>query len=151
MLGNDRSNESQERIIFDGKPAVIGSVSRLFTAIFTLGIGALFFWVKSISTHYLVTTQRIVVESGVLSKRTDTLELYLIDDVELEKPIGQRLMGTGNIILLTQDITNKRLHLVRLPLDVRNLYEQLRPAIESSKYARRIAGRVVGFNEDGGM
>lgn len=151
MLGNDRSNESQERIIYDGKPAVIGSVSRLFTAIFTLGIGALFFWVKSISTHYLVTTQRIVVESGVLSKRTDTLELYLIDDVELEKPIGQRLMGTGNIILLTQDITNKRLHLVRLPLDVRNLYEQLRPAIESSKYARRIAGRVVGFNEDGGM
>ncbi len=151
MLGNDRSNESQERIIFDGKPAVIGSVSRLFTAIFTLGIGALFFWVKSISTHYLVTTQRIVVESGVLSKRTDTLELYLIDDVELEKPIGQRLMGTGNIILLTQDITNKRLHLVRLPLDVRNLYEQLRPAIESSKYARRIAGRVIGLNEDGGM
>jgi len=151
MLGNDRSNESQERIIFDGKPAVIGSVSRLFTAIFTLGIGALFFWVKSISTHYLITTQRIVVESGVLSKRTDTLELYLIDDVELEKPIGQRLMGTGNVLLLTQDITNKRLHLVRLPLDVRNLYEQLRPAIESSKYARRIAGRVVGFNEDGGM
>jgi hypothetical protein len=146
-----QSNESQEKVIFDGKPAVIGSVPRLFISIITLGIGALFFWVKSTSTHYLITTQRIVIETGILSKKTDTVELYLIDDVELQKPIGQRLMGTGNIILMSQDLSNPRIHLERLPMNVRDLYEKLRPAIESSKYSRRIAGRVIGLGENGNM
>ena len=72
-----------ERILFKGHPAVIGSVTRLLVTIFTLGIGAIWFWLKSINTQYLITSQRIVVESGVFSRDIETLEIYQIDDIHL--------------------------------------------------------------------
>lgn len=130
-----------EEILFDGHPAVFGSVGRLLLAIVTLGLAAIAFWLRSKTTHYLITSQRITVERGLLSRTIDTLELYAVDDIELQKPIGQRLMGTGNIVLFTQDRTNPQLWLERLPLDVRALYERLRPAIEQAKYFQRIRSR----------
>jgi hypothetical protein len=130
-----------EMIFYEGRPAIVGSVQRLAIAIITLGIGWLYFWITTNTTHYLVTSQRVLVETGLLSRRTDTLELYLIDDINLEKPFGQRLMGTGNIIFHTQDRSTPELRLDRLPLNVRELYEQMRPAIEESKYWQRIRSR----------
>jgi uncharacterized membrane protein YdbT with pleckstrin-like domain len=136
-----RPEPRSETIFFDGRPAVIGSLPRLFLSIITLGIGALYFWVRTMSTRYLITSQRIAIETGLLSQRTDTMELYLIDDIKLEKPFGQRLMGTGNMVLYTQDKSSPMQTLERLPLNVRELYEQMRPAIEESKYWQRIRSR----------
>jgi len=127
----------EEKVLFDGNPALFGSVTRLVIAIATLGLGVIYFWIQSNSIKYLVTSQRVVVESGILSKHIETLELYLINDIELEKPFVQRLMGTGNLTLIGQDQTKPTLRLVRLPLDVRKLYEQLRLDIEKSKHIRR--------------
>jgi uncharacterized membrane protein YdbT with pleckstrin-like domain len=127
----------EEKVLFDGNPALFGSVTRLVIAIATLGLGAIYFWIQSNNVKYLITSQRVVVESGILSKNIETLELYLVNDIELEKPFGQRLMGTGNLTLIGQDQTNPTLRLVRLPLDVRKLYEELRQDIEKSKYLRR--------------
>jgi len=123
----------EERILFEGHPAVIGSVTRLLLAIFTAGIGAFWFWLKSINTQYLITSQRIVIETGIFSKEIETLEIYQIDDIHLEKPLNQRLMGSGNMILVTRDISMPKLLLTRLPLDVRELYEQMRPCIQEAR------------------
>ena len=123
-----------ERTLFKGHPAVIGSVTRLLIAIFTLGIGAIWFWLRSINTQYLVTSQRIVIEFGIFSKDIETLELYQIDDIHLEKPLNQRIMGTGNIVMLTRDISTPELVLERLPIDVRQLYEQIRPCIQQARF-----------------
>jgi len=126
-----------ETILFDGHPALIGSATRLIIAIATLGLGAIYFWIQSNNVKYLITSQRVVVEAGIFSKNIAAVELYLINDIELEKPFGQRLLGTGNITLIGQDQTNPSLRLVRLPLDVRKLYEQLRQDIEKCKHLRR--------------
>lgn len=123
-----------ERILFKGHPAVIGSVTRLLVSVFTLGIGALWYWLRSINTQYLVTSQRIVIERGIFSREIETLEIYQIDDIQLEKPLNQRIMGTGNIKLLTRDISAPKLFLERLPVDVRALYEQMRPCIQQARF-----------------
>jgi uncharacterized membrane protein YdbT with pleckstrin-like domain len=123
-----------ERILFKGHPAVIGSVTRLLVSIFTLGIGAIWYWLRSINTQYLVTSQRIVIERGIFSREIETLEIYQIDDIQLEKPLNQRIMGTGNIKLLTRDISAPKLFLERLPVDVRDLYEQMRPCIQQARF-----------------
>jgi uncharacterized membrane protein YdbT with pleckstrin-like domain len=122
-----------ERILFKGHPAVIGSVTRLLISIFTLGIGALWFWLQSKNTQYLITSQRIVIESGIFSKDIETLEIYQVDDIQLEKPLNQRMVGTGNMLLLTRDISAPKLLLERLPIDVRELYEQMRPCIQQAR------------------
>lgn len=123
-----------ERILFEGHPAVIGSVTRLLVSFFTLGIGAIWYWLRSINTKYLVTSQRIVIETGIFSRDIETLEIYQIDDIQLEKPLNQRIMGTGNIKLLTRDISAPKLFLERLPVDVRDLYEQMRPCIQQARF-----------------
>jgi uncharacterized membrane protein YdbT with pleckstrin-like domain len=128
----------EERILFKGNPAVIGSVTRLLIVIFTLGIAAIWFWLRSINTQYLITSQRIVIEVGVFSKNIDTLEIYQVDDIQLEKPLNQRIMGTGNIMLVTRDHTTPQMLLERLPIDVRELYEQIRPCIQQARFRYRV-------------
>ena len=103
-------------------------------SIFTLGIGAIWFWLKSVNTQYLITSQRIVIETGIFSREIETLEIYQIDDIHLDKPLNQRMMGTGNIVLLTRDISAPKILLDRLPLDVRELYEQMRPCIQQARF-----------------
>lgn len=127
----------REIILYEGSPAMIGSLGRLLIAIVTLGAGAVFFWLQVKLVKYLITNQRVVVESGLFSRRLDALELYLVDDLTIEKPFSQRLMGTGNLTLISGDATDPELRLVRLPLDVRHLYEQLRQAVEAAKQSRR--------------
>lgn len=128
----------EERILFKGHPAMIGSVTRLLVAVFTLGIGAIWFWLKSTNTQYLITSQRIVIETGIFSRAIETLEIYQVDDIYLEKPLNQRIMGTGNMLLITRDLSAPKLLLERLPIDVRELYEQMRPCIQEARFRFRV-------------
>ncbi|CAN1211879.1 PH domain-containing protein [Tumidithrix helvetica PCC 7403] len=138
MASDPPRTTSEEQVFFKGRPAAIGSVGRLFLSIITLGIAWLWFWLKNINTHYLITSQRIVIETGIFSQKIDTIELYLIDDIQLEKPFSQRLMGTGNMLLVTQDISTPKVYLERLPLDVRQLYELIRPYIQKGRQRYRM-------------
>ena len=45
------------------------------------------FYVKSLGTHYRITTQRIKLESNLLNKVQENLELFRIDHFELRKPL----------------------------------------------------------------
>jgi uncharacterized membrane protein YdbT with pleckstrin-like domain len=122
-----------EQKFFEGHPHPIGSVSRLAIALLTLGLAYIYFWLRSRSVTYLVSDQRILIEEGLFSQTTHTIELYTIEDIEIQKPFGQRLLGTGNLIIHTKDRTNPTLVLARLPVDVRQLYELMRPAIQEAR------------------
>lgn len=127
-----------EELLFEGHPALVPSLGPLLLAIVTLGIALLFAWAKSRATRYRVTTQRVVVESGLLNKRLDQIDLYRIHDYVVERPLGQRLMGTGNLLLSTQDRSTPALALRGLRTDVVALYERLRKATEAEKRRRGV-------------
>jgi membrane protein YdbS with pleckstrin-like domain len=67
------------------------------------GIICVHFYVKSRRTHYEITTQRIKLERGILSKVQENLELFRIDHFELRKPIGMRLLGQARLHLFSSD------------------------------------------------
>ena len=71
-----------------------------------------------------MTTERIVVENGLLSKRMDQIDIYRINDYVVERPFGQRMMGTGNIVLNAMDASTPQMRLDGLKTDVRELYER---------------------------
>jgi hypothetical protein len=56
----------------------------------------------------------------------------------VERPLGQRLLGTGNILLMTQDRSSPALRIDGLKTDVIALYEQLRKATETEKHRRGV-------------
>ncbi len=127
-----------ERVLFEGSPATIGSFGAALITFLTVGLAALYYWLRARSTHYKVTTKRVVVEQGIFSKRLEQIDLYRVVDYVVERPFGQRLLGTGNVILETTDRTQKELRLEQVRADVRALYEQLREATEADKRARNV-------------
>lgn len=136
-----KPDEAAEVILFEGRQAVLPNATALLITILTVGLGAIFFWIRSLSRHYRITSQRIVVEMGVLSKRMEQVDLYRVTDFVVELPLGQRMVGTGNIIIQAMDKTTTEVRLMYLRTDVRDLYERLRNATEVAKRGRNV--RIV--------
>lgn len=130
-----------EETLFEGRPAPIPSFGALVLVVLTLGVAALYFWARSIGTSYKVTTRRVIVERGVLSKRLEQVDAYRIKDYVVERPLGQRLVGTGNLLLLTMDSTTPAVELRGIKTDVVALYDRLRAAAEADRGRRGV--RIV--------
>jgi hypothetical protein len=132
------SGDEPEGVLFEGNPALLPSILHWLVSILTLGLALLVYLVRSRGVHYRVTTQRVVVETGILSKRLDQIDLYRIHDYVVERPLGQRLVGTGNLLLQTVDRSTPAVRLSGLSTDVVALYERLRKATEAEKKRRGV-------------
>ena len=130
-----------EELLFAGSPAVVQGFGGLVLAILTLGISLLVQWVRTRSVHYKITTQRIVIEQGMFGKRMEQIDLYRVVDYVVDRPFGQRIMGTGNLFLQAMDKTTPEIRITGIKTDVVALYERLRYATEQEKKRRGV--RVV--------
>lgn len=127
-----------EAVLFEGNPALLPGLGSLLLAILTLGLALLVFWARSRGIRYRLTTQRIVVEHGLLSKRTEHIDIYRVVDYVVERPFSQRLMGTGNLRLRTMDKSAPELNILGIKTDVPALYERLRQATEVERARRGV-------------
>lgn len=104
--------------------AIIATIALIAVAIFTtflpweiaVGIAAvawlaagLFYTARRLGIHYELTTQRILHQHGVLSRRTDRIEVIDIEDVSfLQGPI-ERFWGIGTIDISSTDRSHPHL------------------------------------------
>jgi uncharacterized membrane protein YdbT with pleckstrin-like domain len=130
-------------VLYEGHPALVPGLGALLIAIVTLGVALLVFWFRSRGTHYRITTQRIVVDHGVFSKRLEQVDLYRIRDYTVERPFGQRLLGTGNILIEAMDSSTPTLRIFGLRANVVELYERLRIATEADRRMRGV--RLIDY------
>ncbi len=72
-------------------------------------------WLRTRCNVYEITTERIKVSTGLFSRRTSELELYRVRDYSLIEPFWQRLVGCGDILLITADRTTPQLGLHGVP------------------------------------
>ena len=106
--------------------------------IFLLSIPvALWKWILIRSTKYTLTTQRLRLESGVLAKQLDEVELYRVKDTQLNQTIVDRTLGIGSVLVLSSDETMPHINLAKVP-DPVNLREKLRAAVEQVRLARGV-------------
>jgi len=120
-----KRDASVERILFSGRPAALYSVGRWVLSVLTLGIAALCYWIASLSTRFEITTQRVRIERGVLSKSRQDTEIYRIDDISLEQPLGMRMLGHAILFLRSTDRSTPEIRLYGVP-GLAALSEQLR-------------------------
>lgn len=143
-MSEQRSAEvAEERTLFEGRPALVPRVTDLLLAIVTLGIWLLPLWWRSRGVHYRITNRRVVIRTGILSERLEQTDLYRISDYSVERPLGQKLLGTGNLRLLTLDRSTPEIRITGLSTDVIALYEELRIATEADKVRRGV--RLVDY------
>src|SRR5260370_6892318 len=74
-------------------------VLRLVVGIFLL----LSVWIRTRSTRWKVTSRRIEIETGFLSKRVDTLELWRVRDVEFRQSLVDRMAGVSSLWITAHD------------------------------------------------
>ena len=104
-----------EHTLFEGHPAVIYSLWQWLLVVLTLGIAWIAYWFKSMALSYKITTQRVKIERGILSKTQDAVELFRIDHFDLHKPLGMRLAGYCLLHLRSSDASFQTVILYGIP------------------------------------
>jgi membrane protein YdbS with pleckstrin-like domain len=147
--------QETERTIFSGSPAMIYSVGQVvpflvvlalaaatiylleienqaayiayavLAAVVACGVILLRYYVRSRAIHYTITTQRIKLDRGWLSKVQESLELFRVDHFELRQPLGSRLLGQSFLHLYSSDAELESFSIYGVP-NLASLADQLR-------------------------
>ncbi len=126
-----------EKPLFTGHPVVIYSVWQWIAVVLTLGIALFFYWLKSLATTYEITSQRVRIERGILSKIKDSIELFRIDHFDLHKPLGMRLAGHCLMHLRSSDASFQTVIVYGIP-DLEKLADTLRECSLRERTRRRV-------------
>ena len=126
-----------EKPLYTGHPAVIHSAWQWIAVALTLGIALVFYWLKSLATTYEITSQRVRIERGILSKVKDSIELFRIDHFDLHKPLGMRLAGYCLLHLRSSDASFETVILYGIP-DLELLADTLRECSLRERTRRRV-------------
>ncbi|HYE07863.1 MAG TPA: PH domain-containing protein [Planctomycetota bacterium] len=93
--------------------SILGWIALVVLGLIVLNLLVRFVLVRS--TGYRVIDGVLQIESGVLSRRTDMLELFRVRDIVEERPLIMRLVGIGNVTLMSSDTSTPRLTLAGVP------------------------------------
>ena len=66
---------------------------------------------KRLSVEYSLSTQRFVMQSGILRRVTNRIEVIDIDDVTVEQGFIERMFGVGTIKILSSDVSDPKVQL----------------------------------------
>lgn len=77
------------------------------------------------STLYTITNQRVMIERGLLSKQLSEIDLRYVDDTQFFQGIVDRMLGIGNVTIISSDKSTPTYVLVGVK-DPRALREMIR-------------------------
>lgn len=63
------------------------------------------------SITYKITSQRVIVTSGLLGKKEDEIELRKVKDIRVTQSLTEKLSKVGDIIILSTDVSEPVLKL----------------------------------------
>jgi len=129
-----------EKTLYSGHPAVIVSFWQWIAVIFTIGIAFVVYWFRSLAVEFEITTQRVKIERGLLSKVKENVELFRIDHFEIEKPLGMRLAGHCRLHLRSSDSSFPSVVIYGIPG-----LEQLADTLRECSLRERARRRVTTF------
>jgi uncharacterized membrane protein YdbT with pleckstrin-like domain len=133
---------SEEKNVWFGTPSqVVNLGTFIFMGMFFWLVFPLLIiigkWLAIKNTKYELTTERLRTRHGILSKKTDELELYRIRDYKFDQPFFLRLFSLGNIILETSDKSHPQVILRAIP-NGEELREKLRTLVEACRTKKRV-------------
>lgn len=137
----------------------IGFAATVF-GLATAGIGALGYvalvipmmmwlirWWVTKCTTYELTSQRLRIRAGILNKKVDELELFRVRDYTMEQPLLLRMVGLGNLTLITSDATTPTVAMRAIP-GVEGVREKLRNAVQAERDRKRVRQMDVDSVDD---
>ena len=99
-------------------------------------VGLLYSWLVRLNTEYRLFQDSLEVESGIISRRVENIQLFRVRDLGLAQSILNRIVGVGDIIVTSTDQSAPH-YRIRGVEDPRQVYEQLRELVSKSQALRR--------------
>jgi uncharacterized membrane protein YdbT with pleckstrin-like domain len=103
-------------------------------------------WIATRCQRYEVTSERVKITTGLLSRRSSELELYRVRDYTIVEPFWLRIVGCGNVVLETADNSNPRLVLHAVP-HAATLKDQIRTHTERMRQRRGVRALEIDPGE----
>lgn len=94
-------------------------------------------WWLTKTTVFTLTNERLLVTRGIITRHQDNLELYRVRDYCVKQPILLRMLGLGNLELLTSDTMTPNVIIAAIR-DVEGVREKLRTSVESARDRKRV-------------
>jgi len=102
-------------------------------------------WLRVKTTTYRLTNERLLTERGILTKTTDTLELYRVRDQQITASFFERLFGLQTVTLLTGDTSSPVIVIDAVPVAA-GLADKFRAQVEETRMKKRV--RTVDIEDD---
>lgn len=99
-------------------------------------------------TRYTLTTKKILITTGFLTKREEEIRLYRIKDISWSQTIFQRIFGVGSLHITSSDSTLPNLDIEQIK-DSKEIKNLISSAVESSRVKAGVrASEFLGAGED---
>jgi uncharacterized membrane protein YdbT with pleckstrin-like domain len=139
---------------------VLLAIGCLVAAAFTAGLAAiglvvpLVMWIArwwvTKTTLYELTSQRLRKSSGIFNRVVDELELFRVKDYSMEQPFFLRMLGLGNLRMVTSDATTPIVAIKAIP-NVQDVREKLRNAVQAERDRKRVRQFDVDDTDDAAL
>ena len=97
-----------------------GSAALLIAGAVTIFVGA----VRRNSTEMAVTNRRVVIKTGLASRKTIEMLLNKVESIEVSETAFGRMLGYGTVVMIGTGGTSEPFHRVAHPLDFRSQVQQ---------------------------
>lgn len=94
----------------------------------------------SITLEYMITSERVRIFEGLLSKSREDVELVRIQDVDQDQTFSERLLNLGDLTIRSSDASHPLIILNNIR-DPQAVHEILRRAVLKAREKRRLVYR----------
>ncbi|MEK3771078.1 PH domain-containing protein [Paenibacillus sp. FSL R5-0887] len=122
-------SNSEELVLWEGKPAGISDRLKEKAKLGILN-----------NTTYKITTQRIIIESGLIGKNIEEVELLRVRDLSVKQSLKDKLIGVGSVTVFSDDISNSSVIFEDIQ-DAHKVKDIIRKAVREEKSAHNISYR----------
>ena len=91
-------------------------------------------------TTYKLTKDKLLIESGFLSKKEEEVRLYRIMDLTLNRPFWQRIWGLGTIHCCTADKSTPEFDVLKIK-NAEYIKNLLSDMVEEERDKKRVSAR----------
>jgi len=109
---------------FSKIPLVIWLILALPTLGLTL-ILALYEWLRLRSLEHGTTNKRVILKSGIISRKTEEMRISSIETVEIQQSIFGRMFGFGNVKVTGRGISDVVFSKIDNPMEVKKSIESV--------------------------
>lgn len=100
-------------------------------------------------TKYILTKEKLLIQTGILNTKEEEVRLYRIMDMTLRRSLFQRLFGLGTIHCCSADKSTPEFDIKWIP-DSAAVKEKLSDLVEAERMAKRVSGREFMTDTDDG-